>query len=396
MNIVIATPALLSPGNPFYHLFRDILESFLKEGHHITRLATRTGTADNNFTLGIDSPGIRYILFKRSERSKKSIIMRYLSDTLIQIQMAVRILALGGIDAMFEDVSYSSFWSVMAAKLRGLKIVSMVQDVWPDNAVQSGLLGGKSFIRKYFEARQRYVYRNSHRIICISEDIKTFLASKGTEEKKISVVYNWGYSEDIVDIPWEQNEFVRKFQLDKHFFYAVYAGNIGWMQNLDILVEASRILKNNHDVHFLIVGDGARREDIQKMIQSYALGNITLLPMQPSALAVHIYSAAGVNIIPLIPGAIKTALPSKTGICLSCGKPVIVCADPDSHFCRLIKSSQAGQVLSASDPKALAQAILECSKEGNTSCPGAYRCYKTWFTPGNALQYARILGEMAQ
>ncbi len=395
MNIVIATPVMQEENSPFRHLFRDILNSFLEEGHHLTRLAAYAGKADKGFTLGMQNPDIRYILFRRGKHSKNGILKRYLSDSLIQIRMAVRILTLGGMNSLFEDVSYSSVWSVLAARIKGLKIVSMVQDVWPDNAVQSGLLRQNSLIQKYFEQQQRYVYRHSHRIICISDDIKAFLISKGVGEKKISVVYNWGYSEDIVDIPWEKNEFVKKFMLDKNLFYAVYAGNIGWMQNVDIVVEAANLLRDKRDIHFLIVGDGARREEIRLLIQRYALRNVTLLPMQPSALALHIYSAAGANVIPLVPGAVRTALPSKTGICMSCGKPVIICADPYSHLGRMIRDARAGYVLSACDPEALAQTVLQCQQENKEYQNGVHNCYRTWFTPVNALAYARILSEVA-
>ena len=69
--------------------------------------------------------------------------------------------------------------------------------------------------------------KHADRIICISDDMKDFISSKGVDEKKIEVIYNWGYSDEVVDIAWEDNEFVKKYSLDKTKFYAIYAGNIG-------------------------------------------------------------------------------------------------------------------------------------------------------------------------
>lgn len=74
---------------------------------------------------------------------------------------------------------------------------------------------------------------------------------------------------------------------------------------------------SREDIQFLIIGDGARREAIEVM--AAGLKNVTMLPMQPSELATHIYSAKGVNNIPLVAGETKTAMPSKTGVVLSCG-----------------------------------------------------------------------------
>ena len=85
---------------------------------------------------------------------------------------------------MFEDVCYSSFWTVRAAKSKGMKVVSMLQDVWPDNAVQSGLIKEKSLLYKYFEMWQQVVYKKSDKMICISHDMKEFIKLKGISEKK--------------------------------------------------------------------------------------------------------------------------------------------------------------------------------------------------------------------
>ena len=82
-------------------------------------------------------------------------------------------------DILFEDVSYFSIWSVKAAKKKGMRIVSMLQDVWPDNAVQSGLIKDKSLVYKYFESWQRKVYKISDKLICISDDMKAFHQLEG-------------------------------------------------------------------------------------------------------------------------------------------------------------------------------------------------------------------------
>ena len=129
------------------------------------------------------------------------------------------------------------------------------------------------------------------------------------------------------------------------------------MQNVEIVVNAAKELQDRGDIQFLIIGDGARREAIEEM--AAGLKNVTMLPMQPSELATHIYSAAGVNIIPLVAGGTKTAMPSKTGVVLSCGQPVIFTFGSESRFARMIEESGAGASVDADDYRMLARKIID-------------------------------------
>lgn len=365
MRIVIATPILYSPTSPFNHLFKDIIGGLLEDGNQIVRLVAVENENETEYKYGYEGKNIEYKLYKRKSSDHGNIISRYIRDTLTNIREAIGILKLKNVDVLFEDVSYSSFWAVKAAKMKGIKIVAMLQDVWPDNAVQSHLISEGSFLYKYFEMWQKSVYKNADKLICISDDMKDFIVSKGVDADKIEVIYNWGYSDDVVDIPWEENEFVKKYNLSRDKFYAVYAGNIGKMQNVEIVVNAAKELQDREDIHFLIVGDGAKRDVIEKMASG--LNNVTMLPMQPSELATHIYSAAGVNIIPLVAGGTKTAMPSKTGVVLSCGKPVIFTFGSESRFASMVRDSGAGVSINPNSHVELANSI--CS-----ICDNAVNC----------------------
>lgn len=357
MKIVIATPILYNPTSPFNHLFKDIIGGFLDDGNQVIRLVAVENESETAYKYGYEGKNIEYKLFKRKNSDHGNIISRYIRDTLTNIREAIGILKLKDVDVLFEDVSYSSFWSVKAAKIKGIKVVAMLQDVWPDNAVQSHIISDGSILYKYFEMWQKPVYKYADKLICISDDMKNFIVSKGVSADKIEVIYNWGYSDEIVDIPWEENEFVKKYSLDRDRFYAIYAGNIGKMQNVEIIVNAAKKLQDRRDIQFLIIGDGVRREVIKEM--AAGMSNITMLPMQPSKLATHIYSAAGVNIIPLVTGGTKTAMPSKTGVVLSCGQPVVFCFDSSERFKHAVVNNGAGIVVNPEKPAELASQIAD-------------------------------------
>jgi glycosyltransferase involved in cell wall biosynthesis len=127
------------------------------------------------------------------------------------------------------------------------------------------------------------------------------------------------------------------------------------------------------------------------------LDNVSFYPMQPSGYAPHIYSMADINIIPLAEGIIKTALPSKTAFCLSCGKPIIACLDMDSKFSRMLRACEKCHVVGSNDAQGLANGILRNFEEGiKGRSSGERELFKTTFSREmNASEYIRLIVEIA-
>lgn len=387
MNIIMATPLLYEKTSPFNHLLKDIIEGILDDGNEMIRIVACENEKEQDYKMDIRHDHISYIKIKRKRTLKGNIIKRYILDNITNLRMAIWILRLHTGDILLEDISYASIWTVLAAKVKGMKVISMLQDVWPDNAVLSGLISRTGILYLVFEFFQRWVYNKSDRIICISPDMKRFVQKKGIAESKIKVIYNWGYSDIPVKISWEENKFVKKFHLNKEYFYAVYAGNIGKMQNVESILVAAEKLKDISYIKFLIIGDGVNRCNIEK--KAAGLTNVTLLPMQPPELAVHIYSAATVNLIPLIPGGLQTAMPSKVGVCLSCGKPILFCSDALSDFSDLLDQYQAGYSV---EPGQLAFKLKELSKDTKIRYMQKWDLYEKYFSRDkNIKKYVEIL-----
>ena len=380
MKVAIVTPILYDKTSPFNHLFKDIINGILDRGHKVSRLVAAENEEDTGYKLGIEAEGIRYFPYFRKKAEKSNIIFRYVFDTLTAIRMALGLKKVADADVLLEDVCYCSFWTVVAAKKRGMRVVAMVQDIWPDNAVASGIIGKDSIIYKFFEFWQKPVYKMADEIICISADMKKYIAQKGISEEKISVIYNWGYTDEAVNIPTAENQFIKKFELEDDKFYAVYAGNIGRMQNVELIVDAAKLLKNYEKIRFLIIGDGVSREKIEKKIAEENIDNIVMLPMQENSLATHIYSAAGINIIPLVKGGVDTALPSKTGVVLSCGKETAFCFGEDCKFGDLLEYYSLNRTLPADKPETLADFIKKVAEKGDGTQKKCQELFEAEFT----------------
>ncbi len=396
MKVLIITPIVFNEQSPFNHIFKSILEGFLESSFNIIRYVAVEKEDEIGYRLGIRRGNIQYKVFKRRKCRKSNFLHRFASDCWMNFRMALRIFNAKGIDVLFEDTSYSSIFPVIFAKMKRIKVVMMVQDVWPDNAVMSGMLSGKGLLYRVFNSIQNTLYKRADRIIVISDDMKEFLISKGINGDKIGVIYNWPYTDGVVDIPWEDNQFVKKFNLSKDIFYAVYAGNIGKMQNVEIVVEAAKLLVGNDRMRFLIVGDGVRREAIEAKVQECGLNNVTMFPMQSSDMALHIYSMAGVNLIPLVKGGIKTALPSKTPICLACGKPVLAVVGKNTMFADMINAAGFGTSVDSDDSEGLVEKLHELLvNEKNWSLKKAHDIfYKVFGKKSNVAKYVGFIQEV--
>lgn len=123
----------------------------------------------------------------------------------------------------------------------------------------SGSIRKDGITFKILAAIQRYGYKHADHIITISEDMKDTLVKDGTPIEKIETIYNWSYQDDLytnVDLTSVAHMF------DGNYFNVVYAGNIGVMQNVDILIEAAKLMKDDKQVWFHIIGNGVHKEKL--------------------------------------------------------------------------------------------------------------------------------------
>ena len=262
-------------------------------------------------------------------------------------------------EAVFNQSSNAA--GVMAFMVKRLlpkaRLTYNVQDIFPENAAYIG--SAKGIVYKILSAEQRYAYRHADQIITISEDMKELLIEKGADSQKTEVVYNWSYTDSLYHYEDVYSEKIAKF-LSTDKFNVVYAGNIGTMQNVDVVVETAKLMQDEEDVHFHIFGDGMYKERLQH--EAEGLSNISFWPMQPSELAPSIYAMADVNVIPLAPNIYRTALPSKTATCIACGKPIVFCIGRESKLLNILEQNGLCAFVPSDDAKCLAESVLNLKK----------------------------------
>jgi len=240
------------------------------------------------------------------------------------------------------------------SRLRGTPFIYNVQDIWPDVAVRAGVLKNEKAIKR-LKKMESYVYRRAAKISVISEGFRRNLLAKGVPDDKISVIPNFIDTEFVTPLP-KQNYFSRKHALENKFV-ALFAGNMGFSQGLDVVLDAAKLLKGNEEIKFLIVGNGAAKKEAQSYCESAKLCNVEFLPFQAHEDVPAIYGAADVCLIPLKRGFTMESVPCKLFTIMAAGKPAIASVDHHSDTWELIQDARCGICVEPENPRALADTI---------------------------------------
>ena len=344
---------------PSEHLLVAIVQALYKSGNTVHIIQKDMGGTLPHLPESLENLGVTTDCIPCRLAAKSNFVGRYFVELRYIFKSIRFIKAHKDSMAVFNQSSTVAGFMTYAIKhiIPNARLSYNVQDIFPENAAYIGSV--KGIVYKILSAEQRYAYRHVDQIITISEDMKELLIEKGADSQKIDVVYNWSYSDSLYRYEDVYNEKIAMF-LSSNKFNVVYAGNIGTMQNVDVVVETAKLMHDEEDVHFHIFGDGIYKERLQHKAEG--LNNISFWPMQPSELAPSIYAMADVNVIPLAPNIYRTALPSKTATCIACGKPIVFCIGRESKLINILEQNGLCAFVPSDDAKCLAESVLNLKK----------------------------------
>lgn len=251
---------------------------------------------------------------------------------------------------------------IMAARIkkrRKIPFVYILQDIFPDSLVGTGLTRKGSLLWKIGRLIENYTYKYADKIIVISQDFKRNIMAKGVPEEKIEVVYNWVDQNAVVDVSREKNKLFDKYKLDRNKFYLTYSGNIGLTQNMDMLLDVMEDLqKEVTDIHLVLIGEGAYKKQVEEIVANKNLNNVTMLPFQPYEDISYVFSLGDAGLVISKPGVGSNSVPSKTWSIMSASRPVLANFD-ENELKTIIADNNCGIFTKAGDKEAFKEAILK-------------------------------------
>lgn len=282
-------------------------------------------------------------------------------------------------------------------KLTKKKFVYNLQDAFPDSMIAAGMATERSPLVKIGRVMERIIYKNADLIITISDDMSKGIIGKGTNPEKVFVVSNWIDMKTVKPITREKNPLFDELGLSRYKFYIVYAGNIGYVQGIDGIIEAALQLKEWTDIHFVIFGNGSEENTIRDMIKDYGLSNVSMYPLLNAERVSEVYSMGNVSLVTCKPGTGSSGMPSKTWTIMATGTPVLGVFDKPSVFAELLASSKTGWCIEAGKTDELCAMIttLYRNKEQCEHYGLNARKYVEMYLPKNkaVARYIDIIGK---
>ena len=242
----------------------------------------------------------------------------------------------------------------LMGSLRNVPTIYNVQELYPDFAVNSGLVRNPLVIG-VFKLLETLVYEVNSMMTVISEPFAQTLRARGVPESKIRVIPNFVDETFYRPLP-RRNAFSLKHSLNDTFV-VLYAGNIGLSQDWDAFLFAAQALRE-HPITFAVSGDGVRGDWLRREVESRALTNVRVFGYLPREEMPFAYASADLGTIPMMPKTTTDTFPSKIYTLFACGKPVVVHADPGSELERTVRASECGQVVAPGDTDGYTAAIF--------------------------------------
>ncbi|MEH6748189.1 MAG: glycosyltransferase family 4 protein [Maribacter arcticus] len=228
------------------------------------------------------------------------------------------------------------------------KIKLLVHDVFPENLIIAGVLKSKkSIVYKGLMSIFKRAYLKMDTLIVLGRDMKKLFEDKTNSKSKIEIIENWA---DTINI--------QKQHLPIGAPNFLFAGNLGRLQGLDVLLKAISKTKE-YDYTFTFIGSGAVDESINEYIDLHKLSNVQKLGWLPRESQNEFLAKATIGVISLTKDMYGLGVPSKCYNLLAAGKPVFYIGDKDSEIHQLISENNIGWFAEAGNYIDIEKIIIE-------------------------------------
>lgn len=239
----------------------------------------------------------------------------------------------------------------LASRIRFCPSVFNIQDVFPDAAVETGAITNARIIAA---ARwlERVSYHRSDVVVVLSDDLKKNVVAKVAPRhaRKITVIPNFVDADRIR--PMNRMTAYRAELGIGDETVVMYAGNVGYSQSLEMLIDAARHMPA---VTFVINGDGSARKDLET--QAAGVPNVKFAGYQPRDRVSEVLASGDIHVVPLRTGLGAVSVPSKTYSILAAARPVVAAIDQGTEVTRILSASGAGISVSPDSSQEFSDAI---------------------------------------
>jgi glycosyltransferase involved in cell wall biosynthesis len=245
--------------------------------------------------------------------------------------------------------------AIWLAKLRGARLVLDIRDLWPDELITYGGAREGSLPVRIIRVIERWGYRVADCVTCTTQSMLDIVVDRGVGREKTLLLPNGADLETFRKLPRE-NSIVNEYPFGDRFV-VMYAGLFGIKHSLEVLLDAAHLLREQKDIVFFLIGNGARRDALKEQAWRLNLDNVIIAEERSVKDIPWLLARAGACFAAVRPEPYPQKVISvKVFEYWACEKPVVGALSGESA--RLLEESGGGFVVPPGDARATAESIL--------------------------------------
>ncbi|MGF1558669.1 MAG: glycosyltransferase family 4 protein [Flavobacteriaceae bacterium] len=342
------------------YMYYGLVAELCENGHDVTVVAP----VENKEIRGLQiENGIKVLRVTTLPLFGTGIIKKGIANVLLPYQYKKAMQDQGldhGFDLIITPTPPITLYSVVAwlKKKSSAKAFLILRDIFPQNAVDLGLMNKYGPIHWMFRQQEKKLYKVSDYIGCMSEGNIAYIKEHNptVELEKLLLLPNWS---DLMPLaPEEEVNQLRSKEGLENKFIVIFGGNLGLPQKLENIVALAEACIDMPDVLFIIMGGGTEAQNIKQLIEKRKVSNLKLMAernLQEYTLWVQM---ADVGLISLNENFTIPNIPSKVLSYYNSSTPILASVDKNTDFGINLEKEQVGLWAEAGQTEALKAKLM--------------------------------------
>lgn len=330
-------------------IYSDLMRELIKRGNEVF-IVSPLERREGKKTHVIKGVGYQILKVKTLNLQKTNIVEKGMGQLLLESQFQKAIDKYWS-DIKFDLVLYSTppiTFNKVIEKIKkrdGAKSYLMLKDIFPQNAVDLGMMKPGSFIYNMFRKKEEKLYELSDRIGTMSPANSEYLIkhNPSVDPSKVEVCPNSIELTDIKKTSSEEKEdLLKKLGIPSSKTIFIYGGNLGKPQGIDFLLEVVKANEKEDKSFIIIIGNGTEFHKVQHWFEENKPVNSLLMESIPKDEYDKLVKIADVGLIFLDHRFTIPNYPSRLLSYLENSQPVLCATDPNTDIGKIAEKEGYG------------------------------------------------------
>lgn len=324
-------------------MYNSLAEQFVKDGHTVTVVASNEGKG----STVLQKEGSAIVLrVKTLPLLRVHPYLKGIANLLLGMQYRFAIkkhLPKIHFDLIVTPTPPITL-TYLAARLKkkyGAKIYLILRDIFPQNAVDIGLMSKRNLFYLIFRRMERNLYQIADVIGCMTQGNIDYLIkhNPSIDKNKLAILPNW--SKATVFENEKDQTIIDKYDL-KNKFIVIFGGNLGLPQKIENIVDFAKVHSDKPNLMFVIIGRGTQKTLFQNMVKNEGLSNFLFIDFLPRGEYEKFVALADVGLISLNENFTIPNIPSRTLSYYNFKKPVFAIIDKSTDYPKMLDNDLSG------------------------------------------------------